>query len=181
MSTNKTHWIGRLGRWTRLHLLRALRENATAGRTAFGFALGAFIGIVPSFMVGGPLAFFLAGRLGWNRAAAVAGSVLSMNPLTAPFFFSLSAWLGFEITGTHVSVEVEEIVKHLHEYALPFLIGNAVLAVAVAAGFGLVMFFFVRRQGPRGMRAMIKSRPRLRPMTRAAARVEEPAEVRQAP
>lgn len=181
MSTNKAHWIGRLGRWTRLHLLRALRENATAGRTALGFALGAFIGIVPSFMVGAPLAFFLAGRLGWNRAAAVAGAVLSMNPLTAPFLYSLSAWLGFEITGTHVALEVEGIVNNLREYALPFLIGNAVLALAVAVGFGLVMFFFVRRQGPRGMRAMVKSQPRIRTITRSAARVEESAEVRQTP
>lgn len=181
MSTNKAHWMGRLGRWTRLHLLRALRENATAGRTAFGFALGAFIGVVPSFMVGGPLAFFLAGRLGWNRAAAVAGSVLSMNPLTAPFFFSLSAWLGFEITGTHVALEVDGIINGLRESALPFLIGNAVLALATAVGFGLVMFFYVRRQGPRGMRAMVKSKPRVRAIARPSARVEEPAEVRQAP
>ena len=82
MSNDKTYWAGRLGRWGRLHLLRALRENASPARTALGLALGAFIGIVPSFMVGAPLSFFLAGRLGWNRAAAVAGSVVSMNPVT---------------------------------------------------------------------------------------------------
>jgi uncharacterized protein (DUF2062 family) len=181
MSTNKAHWIGRLGRWTRLHFLRALRENATASRTAFGFALGAFIGIVPSFMVGAPLAFFLAGRLGWNRAASVAGAVLSMNPVTAPFLYSLSAWLGFEITGTHVALEVEGIINILREYALPFLIGNAVLALATAFGFGLFMFFFVRRQGPRGMRALVKSKTRVRPISRVAPSVEESAEVRPAP
>lgn len=179
MSTDKTRWAGRAGRWVRLHLLRALRENASPARTALGLALGAFIGVVPSLMVGGPLAFFLAGRLGWNRAAAVAGTVLSMNPLTAPFLFSLSAWLGFEITGQHVTLEVEDVINNLRDYALPFLIGNAVLALAVAAVFGLVMFFFVRRHGPRGMRAMVKSQPRLRAISRADAGVEEPAEVRQ--
>ena len=181
MSTNKAHWIGRLGRWTRLHLLRALRENASPSRTALGLAMGAFIGIVPSFMIGAPLAFFLAARLGWNRAAAVAGAVVSMNPITAPFLYSLSAWLGFEITGTHVAVEVEGIINNLREYALPFLIGNAVLALAIAVVLGVLMFFFVRRQGPRGMRAMVKSQPRIRPISRAVARVEEPAECRQAP
>jgi uncharacterized protein (DUF2062 family) len=169
-----------VGRWVRLHLLRALRENASPGRTALGLALGAFIGIVPSFMVGGPLAFFLAGRLGWNRAAALAGCVLSTNPLTAPFLFSLSAWLGFEITGRQASFEVEEVMNNLSEYALPYLIGNTVLALAVAVLFGLVMFFFVRRHGPRGMRAMVKSQPQLRSVTRVRARVEESAEVRQA-
>lgn len=181
MSTNKAHWIGRLGRWTRLHLLRALRENASPSRTALGLALGAFIGIVPSFMVGAPLAFFLAGRLGWNRAAAVAGSVLSMNPLTAPLLYSLSAWLGFEITGRHVAVEVEGVINNLREYAFPFLVGNAVLALGIAVALGLIMFFFVRRRGPRGMRDMVKSHRRVRPIPRPATRVEEPAEVRQAP
>ncbi|MDA0205998.1 MAG: DUF2062 domain-containing protein [Acidobacteria bacterium] len=181
MSKDKTNWAGRLGRWTRLHLLRALRENASPGRTALGLALGAFIGIVPSFMVGAPLAFFLAGRLGWNRAAAVAGSVLSMNPLTAPFLYSLSAWLGFEITGRHVTVEVEGLINNLREYAFPFLVGNAVVALAIAVVLGLIMFFLVRQKGPRGMRAMVKSQQRVRPIRRATARVEESAEVRQTP
>lgn len=181
MSTNKAHWIGRLGRWIRLHLLRALRENASPARTALGLALGAFVGIVPSLMVGTPLSFFLAGRLGLNRAAAAAGSVLSMNPITAPFLYSLSAWLGFEITGQSVTVEVEGLMNYLREYAVPFLIGNTVLALGVALVLGVLMFFFVRRQGPRGIRAMVKTQPRVRPLGRATASVEEPAEVRQTP
>jgi uncharacterized protein (DUF2062 family) len=173
MSNDKTHWIGRLGRWVRLHLIRALRENASPARTALGLALGAFVGIVPSFMVGAPLSFFLAGRLGWNRAAAVAGSVVSMNPVTAPLLYSLSTWLGLEITGRHVTVEVEGLVNNLREYALPFLIGNAVLALGIAIILGLIMFFTVRLIGARGMRQMMRSGPR--------PRVDEPAEARQLP
>lgn len=175
MSNDKTNWTGRLGRWGRLHLLRALRENASPARTALGLALGAFIGIVPSFMVGAPLSFFLAGRLGWNRAAAVAGSVVSMNPVTAPVLYSMSTWLGLEITGRQVTAEVEGLVDNLREYALPFLIGNAVVALAVAALLGLVMFFVVRHKGARGMRNMVRSTPHTRP------RVEEPAGARQLP
>lgn len=175
MSSDKTRWAGRLGRWTRLHLLRALRENASPSRTALGLALGAFIGVVPSFMVGAPLAFFLAGRLGWNRAAAVAGSVLSMNPLTAPLLYSLSAWLGFEITGRHVTAEVEGLINNLREYAFPFLVGNAVLALGIAVILGLLMFFVVRQKGPRGMRAMVKTQ-----RSRSAV-VKGPEEVRQTP
>ncbi len=179
MSNDKTHWLGRLGRWTRLHLLRALRENASPARTALGLALGAFIGIIPSFMVGAPLAFFLAGRVGWNRAAAVAGSVLSMNPITAPLLYSLSAWLGFEITGRQVTAEVEGLLNNLREYAFPFLVGNTVLALGIAVVLGLLMFFFVRLKGPRGMRAMVKSSQRVRPVTPQPGK--ESAEVRQLP
>jgi uncharacterized protein (DUF2062 family) len=170
MSTDKTRWVGKLGRGIRLHLLRALRENASPSRTALGLALGAFIGIVPSFMVGAPLAFFLAGRLGWNRAAAVAGGVLSMNPLTAPFILPLSAWLGFEITGTHVTLEVNGLIDNALEYGVPYLIGNLVLGLAIAVVFGFVMFFFIRRKGPGGMRAIAKSQ-RVRPIANSSARV----------
>jgi uncharacterized protein (DUF2062 family) len=178
MSTDKEQWIGRLGRWIRLHLLRALRENSSPARTALGLALGAFIGVVPSFMVGAPLAFFLAGRLGWNRAAAVAGGILSTNPLTAPFLISFSAWLGFEITGTEVSTELEGFIDNISGYAVPYLIGNTILAFAVAIVFGLVMFTFIRRHGSRGMRAMVRTqRVRVRP----TPRVEESAEVRHTP
>ncbi len=178
MSNDKTHWVGGLGRWSRLHLLRALRENASPARTALGLALGAFIGIVPSFMVGAPLSFFLAGRLGWNRAAAVAGSVLSMNPVTAPLLYSLSAWLGFEITGREVTAEVEGLINNLREYAFPFLVGNTVVALGIAVILGLLMFFVVRRKGSRGMRAMMKSQPRVGV---PPAHPKEPAEVRQVP
>ena len=110
-----------------------------------------------------------------TRLAAVAGSVVSMNPVTAPLLYSMSTWLGLEITGRQVTVEVEGLVDNLREYALPFLIGNAVVALAVAALLGLVMFFVVRHKGARGMRNMVRSTPHTRP------RVEEPAGVRQLP
>ena len=79
----------RVKRWLRTHVRSVLRENASPLRTSAGLALGAFIGILPSFLVGTPIAFFLAGRLTLNRAAAVVGTFFT-NPLTAPIFYSIS-------------------------------------------------------------------------------------------
>lgn len=179
MSRDKRHWLGRMGRWFRLNLLRALRENASPGRTALGLALGAFIGIVPSFLIGAPLSFFLAGRLGLNRAAAVAGAVTSMNPLTAPFLYSLSAWLGFEITGRQMEREVEGILNYLREYAGPFLLGNALVALGIAIILGLAMFVIVSRAGgSRGLRTIIIKPKRYRPRPQASRSTEGSAEIR---
>lgn len=60
---------------------------------AAGVALGAFIGIVPTFGLGGFMALGIASRLRWNRLAAFLGTFI-MNPLTFPFFIALSGLLG---------------------------------------------------------------------------------------
>ena len=153
-----TRWT-RIGRWVRLHLLRSLRENASPARTALGLGLGAFIGIFPTFMIGTPLAFFVAGRVGLNRAAAVAGTVLAMNPITGPFLYSLSAWLGFELLNREqIEREAEGIMSIWGDYAAPFLLGSAVVASTVAVVLATAMFIFVRQSG--GLRAMlIKPKP----------------------
>jgi|GEM_PF-1365851 len=154
-----TRWT-RLGRWVRLHLLRSLRENASPARTALGLGLGAFVGIFPTFLIGTPLAFFVAGRIGLNRAAAVAGTVLAMNPITGPFLYSLSAWLGFELLN-HEQIETEArgLVSLWGDYAAPFLLGSAVVAFSVAVVLATAMFIVVRRQG--GLRPMlIKPKPK---------------------
>ena len=142
----------------------------------------AFIGIVPSFLIGAPLSFFLAGRLGLNRAAAVAGAVTSMNPLTAPFLYSLSAWLGFEITGREMEREVEGVLSYLREYAFPFLLGNTLVALGIAIILGLLMFVVVSRAGgSRGMRALMARPKRFRPQPQPGTAAEASAEMRPLP
>jgi uncharacterized protein (DUF2062 family) len=101
MYKDRASRLKRFSRWLRLQFILVVRENSTPARTGLGFALGAFIGIFPSFLMGTPIAFLLAGRFGWNRAAAAAGTFLT-NPITAPLFFSLSAWLGLEMFGLEV-------------------------------------------------------------------------------
>jgi uncharacterized protein (DUF2062 family) len=170
-SRDRSSRAARFGRWLRLHGLRSLRENSTPIRTALGVALGAFIGIVPTFLVGAPLAFFFAGRMGLNRAAAVAGAVISMNPITAPILYPLSAWLGIELLDRqHLEQGATGLLQSLSEYGWAFLLGNALVALIVAVIFAAIIFVLVSRKG--GLRALVV-KPRYRPAppraTRAAA------------
>lgn len=80
-----------------------LRENSSPLGTSAGLALGAFIGILPSFLLGTPIAFFLAGRVGLNRAAAVIRTLFT-NPFAAPIFYSISTHLGLQMLGQQESV-----------------------------------------------------------------------------
>lgn len=175
-----TRWT-RIGRWVRLHLLRSLRENASPARTALGLGLGAFIGIFPTFLIGTPLAFFVAGRVGLNRAAAVAGTVLAMNPITGPFLYSLSAWLGFELLNREqMEREAQGLMGIWGDYAAPFLLGSAVVAFSVAVVLATAMFIFVRQQG--GLRKMLVKPKRYKPSSpRSASDSAESASVTTAP
>lgn len=176
MSDDKTSGLGRLGRWLRLHLLRSVRENASPGRTSLGLALGVFIGIFPSFLIGTPLAFYVAGKLHLNRAAAIAGTIISMNPITAPFVYSFSAWLGFRMLNREV-VEMQTIGlwNYLQQYAAPFLLGNTVVAATIAVVLGAAMFAWTRRGG--SVRSMVR-KPKVYAQPRPAS---QPADVRTTP
>lgn len=168
MSDDRTSGLARLGRWLRLHMLRAIRENASPARTALGLGLGAFIGIFPSFLIGTPLSFFVAGKLRLNRAAAVAGATLSMNPVTAPFLYSLSAWLGFRILDREtVSIEAAGLWDYLQQYTGPFLLGNTLVAFTIAASLATGMFVWARRRG--GLRGIVRHTKRYRPARQSPA------------
>ena len=145
MDGNKTTRGKRLTCWLRLQVRRVVTENSTPGRTGLGFALGSFIGVFPSFLIGSPLAFFLAGRFGWNRAAAVAGTFL-MNPVTAPIFYWISTWLGLEVLGGEVQVaQIDGLMHQAPHFGLAFLVGNTLFALVVAGALGTLAFFFVRK------------------------------------
>ena len=160
----------RFARWVRLQLIRMVRENSTPAKTGLGFALGAFIGVFPSFLIGTPIAFFVAGRLGLNRAAAIGGTTL-MNPLTAPVLYSISTWLGLEILQQEREVvAVNGLISYLREFGVAFLLGNTVLAAGLAVVLGLAVFVTVRLIGRAGMLGIASRLRRKRYGASASAR-----------
>lgn len=76
--------------------LRLVRVGGDPVHAALGFSLGVFLGVFPTFGLGIPLALLLASLFRWNRVAATLGSLV-MNPLTTPFFWSLSGTVGAAI------------------------------------------------------------------------------------
>ena len=138
----------RLDRWVRLQYLGVLRETASPGRAGLGFGLGAFIGIFPTFGVGSLLAFYVARRLRWGRRAAVIGTLV-MNPLTAPFFYSLSACLGAWLLNRNVAiVGVRNLFASVQDLGLSLFLGSAIVAAVSAVLLGSAVYLWLKSGHP---------------------------------
>lgn len=116
--------------------LRLVRVGGDPVHVALGFSLGVFLGVFPTFGIGIPIALVLASFLRWNRVSAVLGTLV-MNPLTTPFFWSLSGAVGAGIFQTDAhkvlrQVENGERFRSLTTAAVIYLVGNTVVALAVA-------------------------------------------------
>ena len=115
--------------------------------------------------------------MGLNRAAALAGAVISMNPLTAPILYPLSAWLGVELLDReHLEAEATGLLQSFGDYGWAFLLGNAVVATSVAVIFSATIFVLVSRKG--GLRALVL-KPRYGPSAPPRA-ARTPSDVRPA-
>lgn len=94
MNPRRTRSFLERGRRTfRYIYLRLIRVGGDPVHVALGFSLGVFLGVFPTFGLGIPLALLLASIFRWNRISATLGSLV-MNPLTTPFFWSLSGTIG---------------------------------------------------------------------------------------
>jgi uncharacterized protein (DUF2062 family) len=129
--------VVRVKRIFRYIYLRLVRVADDPVHVALGFALGVFIGVFPTFGLGIPVALFLAALFRWNKAAALLGTLL-VNPLTTPFFWSLSGAVGALMLRTDTksvlrSFRGGEGLKSLSEGALIYLAGNTVVALLSAA------------------------------------------------
>jgi uncharacterized protein (DUF2062 family) len=160
MASAKANRLVKMKQWIRFQLLRLVHERATARNSSLGFALGTFIGIVPTFAIGAPLALFLAARLQWSRGAALAGTLL-MNPITAPFFYWLSAWLGLRMLPQRAEIiQVQGGLGQLREFGAAFFLGSAVVALVFSAILGFFVYLWLKKTRSSMCRAGL-NRPRL--------------------
>lgn len=170
MARGKTNRLAGMKRWTRFQFLRLVHEKSTARNSGLGFALGTFLGIFPTFAIGAPLALFLAGRLRWNRGAALAGTLL-MNPITAPFFYWLSVWLGLRILRQSVEIiQIQGSLGSLKEFGAAFFLGSAIVALAFSAILGFFVYVWLKKREPQCAAPGLIALGRLSP-SRAALRL----------
>ncbi len=135
---NKRHPLVRLKRWARLSYLKIIRMDDPPERIARGAAIGVLCGILPTFGAGGVIAIAVAFVFRENKAAAVLGSLI-MNPITTPFFWTLSVLLGSVILGEDSSfilatIREESLLDGLTLAYLAFLTGNAIIAIVCTSG-----------------------------------------------
>lgn len=91
--TNKKHPFVKAKRRSRYFYLKILRIDDPPEVIARGAAIGVFMGVFPTFGVGTFLSLGAAFLLKANKASAVIGSFI-VNPITGPFFWTLSMLTG---------------------------------------------------------------------------------------
>lgn len=94
---------------------RFIRIRGNPREIALGFALGLFIGFTPTMGIQIAMGVFFAALLKWNKIAAAIG-VQVTNPLTAPFVYSFTYFIGAKLIGlerTFVWTDVFDLTKAL--------------------------------------------------------------------
>jgi uncharacterized protein (DUF2062 family) len=130
-------WGARLRRAGRAIYLRLVRQNSNPDKVAKGLALGVFLGIFPTFGVGSPLALLASSWLGWNRAAALLGTLIA-NPLLNPFFLSLSVIAGNFVVPSEFRIVMDSFRQgdwwpRLLNLLPIYLVGNLLVSTLFAA------------------------------------------------
>jgi hypothetical protein len=158
---HKRHPLVKLKRWVRLSYLRLMRMDDPPERIARGAAIGVLCGILPTFGAGGFIAIAVAFAFRANKAAAVIGSLI-MNPITSPFFWTLSVVLGSVILGKDsqsilTTIREDSLLDGITLGYMVFLTGNAIIAVICTSGAYYLTKNAIKKHRERKARERVKS------------------------
>lgn len=169
MKTNETkrnggkkHPFERVRRRARLIYLKIMRIDDPPERIARGAAIGVLMGVLPTFGIGTFLSLAGAFVFKANKAAAVLGSLI-VNPLTSPFFWTLSIVLGSALTGQ----DSDAIFRHIKENGflkgagwttIVYMTGNAILSAAFTIGSYYIVKIAIIRHRRRKEEKMLRKK-----------------------
>jgi uncharacterized protein len=114
---------------------KLLSLRASPFQIATGFAIGVFIGIFPTFGLGGLLILAIAPVWKFNVPAALLGTI-SGNPFFAPLWIALSCLItGVSLSEIKVPHEnFQQLLGHYGHIGIRYLLGNSVVSLLVAIG-----------------------------------------------
>jgi len=132
--------------WLKKTKKKIARINDTPEKIALGFALGTFIGIFPTFYLGGIITLLFSAIFRLNYIAAILGTIVVMNPITTPIFWGLSAFIGSLIFSEDTRIILAQIkngqvFKSLGDITLVYLTGNLIISSIMA----IISYYFVKR------------------------------------
>ncbi|AEH37281.1 DUF2062 domain-containing protein [Halopiger xanaduensis] len=133
----------RLGRYrerAREELTAAFREERTPHQIAASFATGVFVTALPTGGFGVGLFFVFCSLWSWVSKPAIFASVAVLNPFVKPAVYVASFQLGGLVLGTGPVPSSEVSVDQAGTAARQLLVGNVVVALALAAiGYVLLL------------------------------------------
>ncbi|MFO7559958.1 MAG: DUF2062 domain-containing protein [Desulfobacterales bacterium] len=119
---------------------RFLKIRGNPHEIALGFALGLFVGVAPCMGIQTVIAVFLASLLKWNKISAAVGVWIS-NPISAPFLYGFTFYVGSLFTGVAESFRpagvfdfsyLYQIVLKAREIFWTLTIGGVIVGFPVA-------------------------------------------------
>lgn len=119
---------------------RFLKIRGNPHEIALGFALGLFVGMSPTLGLQMAIAVFLAALFKWNKISSAVGVWIS-NPVTAPFLYGLTYYVGAKIAGIHNSFGVADsfdfaliyrILLKAPEIFWAMTLGGVILGIPIA-------------------------------------------------
>lgn len=126
-----------------------VRLNGSPEQIAWGLALGLFVAMTPTVGLQMLIAVSIAGLLRVNKASAALGVWLT-NPLTIPFFYWLTYYVGSRILGysgrggiPHDLALHDLLVVGPH-VVLAWLVGGGILGALFAFGSYLPVLYMIR-------------------------------------
>lgn len=146
---------------------RFLKIRGRPKEIALGFALGLFIGFTPTMGIQIVVAVFIASLLKWSKITAALGVQIT-NPLTAPFIYGSTYYIGAAITGIQTDLKISDLLtldgamtmlKSAPGIFAALFAGGAVIGLPLAvAGYLAVKWLMDRYQEP--VKAGLQSRAR---------------------
>ncbi|MCX8028796.1 MAG: DUF2062 domain-containing protein [Brevinematales bacterium] len=138
----KGNMIGKLFRWIVLSFKKLLRLRDSTHQISLGFAIGVFVGILPTLGFGALILAGLALVIRFNFFSALVGTLVN-NPLFVPFWVASSYKVGELITKIGINFSEKSVLQNMFGFGLSFAVGNIVLAVLSGFLSYFVMFLVI--------------------------------------
>lgn len=130
---------------TKKLILKIIKGRGSSHQIAFGFAIGVFVGVFPTFGLGLIFTSALAVVIRFNLPASIVGGAISTNPLTTPLCIAASYKIGELLTGTKINLKISDsesiyYMSNFKTFGLNFLIGNFALSLFL----GIISYFIIK-------------------------------------
>ncbi len=148
---------------------RFLKIRGHPNEIALGLALGLFVGMTPSMGFHTAIAIFFAALFKWNKISAAVG-VWITNPLTAPFIYGTTYFIGAKFMGitnsfgqadSHGFTAIYKMMLKAPEIFWALTIGGAVLGLPLAIIGYYFSFSVVQKYQEDIKRKLVESKDKL--------------------
>jgi uncharacterized protein len=110
------------------------KNKSNSHEIAFGFGIGTFVGIFPTFGLGLIVLGLIRCFLKFNLPSSIAGTFIA-NPIIEPFWIYLSYLIGniiYKPKFSEAFINNNKILAYIFSTSLNYIIGNIIISVLVS-------------------------------------------------